>query len=204
MNKIASMFIAVVMASMIIMPSINTAKAQQSAEIAPTQEELQLQYQGLINQLITLLKVKIAELQAQIETMKKQEAEKIQPIQAEVTAPTPVSASPETVLQPSETVQAPVEDAFSFEYEIAGRKDNSIKLPSAPYTKADYWVKYKVFNKNGNPFTVNTTGFNEGEGGAQVSFMQKFLEKQVYTMTITATDSVTGAQSSLIMSVDTR
>lgn len=204
MNKIAKMIVVGIMAFMVVMPSVGVAQAQQSAEIAPTQTVLQSQYNELIKQLISLLKAKIAELQAQLEAMKAKETQQTQPIQAETTAQAPVSAQSEVVLQPMQTVQAPATDAFSFSYEIAGKKEASIKLPSAPYTKADYWVKYKISNSAGNPFTVTTSGFHEGDGGADVSFTQKFLDKDLYTMVITATDIITKAQSSLTLSVDTR
>ena len=164
------------MALALLLPAIPVTRAASVPEINAQIQELQMRVISLLQQLIAILQQR-----------------------AVVVEDVPVIE--ETV---SAVVSIPISDTFVFDIYINDIKGNTIKLPAAPYTKADYLINYKVSNGSGNPISCNTTGFIEGNQGVTVSFYSKFLEKKVYEATISCSDNITGISSSKTITVDTR
>lgn len=183
--KIFKLVSAAIIAVSLITP-LNMARAA-------TPGELQSQYRAVLIELIQLLTEQVRILQAQLVAIMEQQSAPRQDIGLSA-----IPAVPATETTPT------AEDPFSFDIEINGRKTDTIRLPSAPYTKAEYGIVIKAVNKSGNSSACDLSGFADKVGWVQVSFTAQFLEKKVYAVTITCLDRVTNYQSVRIITVDTR
>lgn len=188
MNKITKAFIVSIVLTVLILPITSKSYAQELPVV--TKIDTVSQYRELVNKIISLLLIRLSELQEQLRIEQERESFSIQP--------------PMEPTSYQEQITPEVVNPFSFDVEINGQKTSSIRLPGAPYTKSYYPIHYQVFSVSGNPFSVQVTGFYDNNMGTNVQFSQQFLEQKIYTMDIVATDQVTGERGITTITVDTR
>jgi hypothetical protein len=123
-----------------------------------------------------------------------------------------IEAETKTTIQPNDVGSYPtttmselLAHTFAFDVSVNGVSSDYVVLPSAPYTRANYPVKWSVTNGSVNSYACQLSGFYTSPYSAvSGSFTHKFLDKQLYTLTIQCTNNIDGSQSSKTITVDTR